>query len=89
MTLRPSARFLLLTTLCLALAACAEQSTESAEALSSKVHRLTASIAGDEPAESRLAKDAAAICPAGYNRQEDQSMPADAPRYRVWLVRCH
>jgi hypothetical protein len=74
--------------LALALAACQEQPQDRAEELSPKTHRVTVDLGGDEPAESRLAKDTAAICPAGYERQDDELMPPDSPRYRVWLVRC-
>jgi ferredoxin len=88
MTPRPLPRFLSFVALCLALAACQDQSGERVEALGQKVHRLTVDLAGDEPAEARLAKDAAAICPAGYDRPDDEPMPPDNPRYRVWLVRC-
>lgn len=86
---RPSPWLLSLATLCFGLAACQPQPGERAEELAPKVHRLTVDLAGDEPAESRLSKDAAAICPAGYDRQDDEPMPPDSPRYRVWLVRCH
>ena len=51
------------------------------------MHRLTVDLAGDETAESRLIK-AAAICPAGYDRQDDEPLPGCGLRYRVWLVRC-
>jgi hypothetical protein len=88
MTSRPSARFLSLAVLCLTLAACQDQPVERAEELGPKVHRLTVDLDGNEPAESRLAKAATAICPAGYDRQDDELMPPDSPRYRVWLVRC-
>jgi hypothetical protein len=89
MTVRLSPRFLSLAALCLALAACQNQPEERAEELGPKVHRLTVGLAGEESAESRLIKAATAICPAGYDRQDDQAMPSDGPRYRVWLVRCH
>jgi hypothetical protein len=88
MTSRPSARFLSLAALCLALTACQDQSVEREEVLGPKVHRLTVDLDGAEPAEPRLAKAATAICPTGYDRQDDELMPPDSPRYRVWLVRC-
>ena len=88
MTSCPSARFLSLAILCLGLAACQDQSGERAEELGPKVHRLTVDLAGDEPAESGLAKAATAICPAGYDRQDDEPIPPGSPRYSVWLVRC-
>ena len=88
MTSHPSARFLSLAVLCLALTACQDQSIERSEELGPKVHRLTVGLADNEPAELRLAKAAAAICPTGYDRQDDELMPPDSPRYRVWLVRC-
>jgi hypothetical protein len=83
MTSRPSARFLSLAVLCLALAVCLDQSVERSEKPGPKVHRLTVDLADGEPAGSRLAKAATAICPAGYDRQEDEPMPPDSPRYRV------
>jgi hypothetical protein len=85
---RQSPRSLLSALLCLALAACAAPPAEREEALGPHVHRLTVELAGDESAEARLAKDAASVCPTGFDRQEDAAMPSDAPRYRVWLVRC-
>ena len=85
---RPSGRFLSLLVLFLALAACQDQSADRAEELGPKLHRLTVDLASDEPAESRLIKAAAAICPAGYDRQDDEPIPPGSPRYRVWLVRC-
>jgi hypothetical protein len=88
MTSRPSTCFLSLAIFCLALTACQDQSDERAEELGPNVHRLTVDLAGDEPAESRLAKAATAICPAGFDRQDDEPLPPDSPRYRVWLVRC-
>jgi hypothetical protein len=70
------------------LGACHETVGSREESLGPGVHRLTVDLAGDEPAEFRLAKDADAVCPAGYSRQEDETMPPDAPHYRVWLIRC-
>ncbi|MEI9986007.1 MAG: hypothetical protein WDN69_24180 [Aliidongia sp.] len=72
----------------MALAACQGQPVERSEELGPKVHRLTVGLADNEPAELRLAKAATAICPTGYDRQDDELMPPDSPRYRVWLVRC-
>ena len=88
MTPRPSTRSLALAFICMTLAACQEQPSEREEALGPRVHRLTVELAGDEPAESRLIKAAAAICPAGYDRQDDEQIPPGSPRYRVWLLRC-
>jgi len=87
MTFRASALSLSFV-LCLALASCRDQPAEREEALGPHVHRLTVDLAGDEPAEARLAKAATAVCPSGYDRQDDEAMPSDSPRYRVWLVRC-
>ncbi len=83
-----SPRRISLAILCFGLAACQAAPTERAEELAPKVHRLTVDLAGEEPVESRLAKAATAVCPTGYDRQEDEAMPPDSPRYRVWLVRC-
>jgi hypothetical protein len=77
-----------LVVLCLATSACQDQSGERVEELGPKIHRLTVDLAGDEPAEARLARSAAAVCPGGYDRQNEEEMPSDSPRYRVWLVRC-
>ncbi len=65
MTLPPSARLLSLALLALALTACQDRPQERAEELGPKTHRVTVDLGGEEPAESRLAKDTAAICPAG------------------------
>jgi hypothetical protein len=89
MMARRSALSLSLALVCLTLAACQDQPVEREEALGPHVHRLTVALAGDEPAEARLAKAATAMCPAGYDRQGDEAMPPDNARYRVWLVRCH
>jgi hypothetical protein len=83
-----STRLLSLAILGLGLAACQAQPEERAEELAPKVHRLTVDLAGAEPAESRLSKAATAVCPTGYDRQDDEPLPPDSPRYRVWLVRC-
>jgi hypothetical protein len=81
-------RYILLTILLGLLAACQARVGEREESLGPHVHRLTVDLAGEGPAEARLAKAADAICPSGYDRQDDETMPPDAPAYRVWLVRC-
>jgi len=83
-----SKRHILLTALLATLAACQAPVGEREESLGPHVHRLTVDLAGDLPAEARLGKAADAVCPSGYDRQDDESMPPDAPAYRVWLVRC-
>ncbi|MDB5360184.1 MAG: hypothetical protein JWO51_1481 [Rhodospirillales bacterium] len=70
------------------LGACQERVGEREESLGPHVHRLTVDIHGDQPSEARLGNAADAICPAGYVRQSDETMPPQAPAYRVWLVRC-
>jgi hypothetical protein len=70
------------------LASCHQTIGEREESLGPHVHRLTVDIAGEPPAETRLAKAADAVCPDGYARESDEAMPPDAPDYRVWLVRC-
>ena len=72
----------------LLLGACQERVGEREESLGPHVHRLTVDINGDGPSEARLGNAADAICPTGYTRQDDETMPPDAPAYRVWLVRC-
>ena len=72
----------------LILCGCQERVGEREESLGPHVHRLTVDINGDGPAEARLGNAADAICPSGYTRQDDETMPPEAPAYRVWLVRC-
>ena len=72
----------------LVLAACHEAVGEREESLGPHLHRLTVDLAGEGPAEARLARAADAVCPAGYAREGDETRPPDAPGYRVWLVRC-
>ncbi|MEI9984861.1 MAG: hypothetical protein WDN69_17640 [Aliidongia sp.] len=84
----PPARFLSCTVLCWRPQPARTNPSSGRRNWGPKVHRLTVDLAGDEPAEVRLAKAATAICPAGYDRQEDEPMPPDSPHCRVWLVRC-
>ena len=72
----------------LLLGACQERVGEREESLGPHVHRLTVDLSGDQPSEARLGNAADAICPTGYVKQGDETMPPEAPAYRVWLVRC-
>jgi hypothetical protein len=72
----------------LILGACQERVGEREESLGAHVHRLTVDITDDQPSEARLGNAADAICPTGYTKQGDETMPPEAPAYRVWLVRC-
>jgi len=72
----------------LLLGGCQDRVGAREESLGSHVHRLTVDLSGDLPSEARLGNAADAICPTGYVKQDDETMPPDAPAYRVWLVRC-